>query len=84
MSDAPVLPDIHNEPEHDLRQWALLNAVMVPVGLVSAAALGLTGYYLTTNGYEVTGAIILVSSIMLACHIAEGARTLLLKRQNKG
>ncbi|MFV8833931.1 hypothetical protein [Aquisalimonas sp.] len=83
MSEAPALPDIENEPEREMGKWALMNGVTLPVGLASCAAFGFSGYYVTTNGYEVTGAIMLVSSIMLGCHIAELARTALVKRLGK-
>ncbi|SEO50331.1 hypothetical protein [Aquisalimonas asiatica] len=81
MSETPALPDIHNEPERELGSWALLNTLSLTVGAAACAVFGVTGYYITTNGYEVTGAVILVSSIMLGCHIGELARTAYLKRR---
>lgn len=83
MSEAPALPDIQNEPERNMGKWALINAVTLPVGLASCAAFGFAGYYVTTNGYEVTGGVMLVTSIMLGCHLAEAARTLFVKRLGK-
>ena len=80
MADTSDTPNMLTEAEPDLTTWMLTNGVALVVGLVTFTIIAFTGYYVTTNGYEVTGGIMVVCSIMLASHFADLGRRLLLKR----
>ncbi|WP_290652068.1 hypothetical protein [Aquisalimonas sp.] len=67
------------EPEKTLPQWLLTNAVALVVGLLAFALIGFVGYQISTGGYEVTGGLLVVTSITLACHVAEFGRRRVLR-----
>ena len=72
---------VHDEPEKFWGVWLYTNLLVTVVGVLAIALLGYVGYFVTTNGYEVSGGIVLIASITLGCHIAELARTLYLRKQ---
>ncbi len=70
-----------DEPEKSWNVWWQTNVLTLVVGVLGIGLLGYVGYLVTTNGYEVSGGIMLIASITLGCHIAEWARTLFLRKR---
>lgn len=70
-----------DEPEKSWSVWLHTNILTTVVGVLAISLLGYVGYLVTTNGYEVSGGIMLIAAITLGCHIAEWARTLFLRRR---
>lgn len=83
MSDTESNGNLLHEPERSLAEWLSSHALAL-VGMIAATVLlGYVGFQVSTNGYELTGAVVLVAAITLGCHAGEWCRHWFLRNRGR-